>query len=145
MNKKTKTHTIISRVTLVLALIFTVASCKKDDDHHDHPADTTDKDAPVLSISSPAPLQMYNNGDSVYIKGLATDVSLHEMTIRITDDAGGTQLFYDAPLVHDLETYTIDSKWKSNVSTHTNATVVVTVEDHNENVTSDTVHIHIMP
>jgi hypothetical protein len=35
--------------------------------------------------------------------------------------------------------------WKSQVANHTNASVIVVAEDHNANVASDTIHIHIMP
>ena len=87
---------------------------------------------------------MYNNGDTIRIRGTVTDNSLHELLETIVD-ANDSILYSQAPVVHDLTTYTINMDWKSQVANHTNASVIVVAEDHNTNVASDTIHIHIMP
>ncbi len=128
-------------LTLLVATVFT--SCKKEDDDHDHT--TTDTTKPVVTISSPTTMQVFNSGDTVRIKGVATDASLHELLIRIVKDSDQTELFRATPVVHDLTSYTIDTYWKSAVTDHTNATLIISAEDHSLNVGSDTVKIHIMP
>lgn len=135
---------INSLLSALLIGIMMLSACKKEEDDHDHNS-AGDKDKPVITLTTPVNLQMYNNGDTVKIKGTLTDASLHELLIKITNDANGSILFQDAPLVHDLTTYNINSAWKSAVTDHTNATVVVLAEDHSSNVASDTIHIHIMP
>lgn len=135
---KTKAFLIL---TLLVATVFT--SCKKEDDDHDHT--TTDTTKPVVTISSPTTMQVFNSGDTVRIKGVATDASLHELLIRIVKDSDQTELFRATPVVHDLTSYTIDTYWKSAVTDHTNATLIISAEDHSLNVGSDTVKIHIMP
>lgn len=128
-------------LTLLVATVFT--SCKKEDDDHDHT--TTDTTKPVVTISSPTTMQVFNSGDTVRIKGVATDASLHELLIRIVKDSDQTELFRATPVVHDLTSYTIDTYWKNAVTDHTNATLIISAEDHSLNVGSDTVKIHIMP
>lgn len=139
--KNIKINSLLSALMIGLVML---GACKKEEDDHDHNT-TGDKDKPVITLISPVNLQMYNNGDTVKIKGTLTDASLHELLIKITKDADGSILFQDAPAVHDLTSYTINSAWKSSVTDHTNATLVVLAEDHSSNVASDTVHIHIMP
>lgn len=128
---------------LLLGLVF-VTACKKEDDDHDHNSGS-DTTKPAISLTSPTSMQMYNNGDTVKIRGMVTDASLHELLIKITRDSDGTVLFQETPTVHDLTSFSINSNWKSQVTDHTNATVVVLAEDHSSNVASDTLHIHIMP
>lgn len=128
-------------LSLFVIAIFT--SCNKEDDDHDHSSSDTTK--PTVSISSPAAMQVYNSGDTVRIKGLATDASLHELLIRIVKDSDQTELFRATPVVHDLTSYSIDTYWKSSVTDHTNATLIISAEDHSSNIGSDTVRIHIMP
>lgn len=128
---------------LLLSLVF-VSACKKEDDDHSH--DTSgDTAKPVINMSSPNDMQMYNNGDTVKITGTVTDASLHELLIKIVRDSDGVVLFQETPTVHDMTSFNINSKWKSAVTDHTNASVVVLVEDHSANVATDTMHIHIMP
>jgi len=130
-------------VSIFFSLVLVFTSCKKEDHNHDHP--TTDTSKPVVSISSPTAMQVYNSGDTVRIKGLVTDASLHELLIRIVKDSDQTELFRATPVVHDMTSYTIDTYWKSSVSDHTNATLIISAEDHSSNIGSDTVRIHIMP
>jgi len=123
-----------------------LSSCKKEVDHdHQHNDDASDKVKPTVVISTPSSLQMYNNGDTIKIRGLVSDASLHKLLVKIVKDIDSSILFMETPLVHNLISFTIQSNWKSQVANHTNATVIVVAEDHHSNVNSDTVHIHIMP
>ncbi len=129
--------------SILLLSVFATA-CKKEDDDHDHDT-TTDTTKPVITINSPSNMAMYNNGDTVKIRGTVTDNSLHELLIRIVKDSDGSELFRSTPTVHDLTSYSINENWKSAVTDHTNASIIISAEDHGSNVGSDTVHIHIMP
>ncbi|MCC6818416.1 MAG: hypothetical protein IT245_05970 [Bacteroidia bacterium] len=131
------------KLILLSSLIFT--ACKKEDDDHDHDHSTTDTSKPTITMSSPTNMKMYNNGDTVKIIGLVEDASLHELVVKIIKDSDGSVLFQATPTVHDLTSYSINQSWKSQVSDHTNATVVILAEDHSANVASDSLHIHIMP
>ncbi|MEZ4805821.1 MAG: hypothetical protein R2852_10140 [Bacteroidia bacterium] len=134
-----------SLLAIVILSIFLISCDKKDDNTTTPATDNSDKDKPVITINTPTAMQIYNSGDTIRIKGMVTDASLHELLIKITKDSDGSELFSETPTVHDLKSYTIDTYWKSAVSGHTNATLVVLAEDHDSNVSSDTVHIHIMP
>ncbi len=123
--------------------LIQLSSCKKEDDHHDD--DANDHDKPSLAINTPSNLQMFNNGDTIKIRGLVSDASLHELLVKIVNDSDNSVLYSETPTVHDLTTYSLNSNWKSAVSNHINASVIVVAEDHNANVGSDTVKIHIMP
>lgn len=131
-------------LTLLAIVAIAFSSCKKEEDDHSHDT-TSDNTKPVITISSPTSTAMYNNGDTIKIRGTVTDNSLHELLIKIVDDANGTVLYSTAPTVHDLTTYSFSANWKSSVTDHTNASVIVMAEDHSSNVSSDTVHVHIMP
>jgi hypothetical protein len=129
----------------ILSLAFTqLSSCKKEDEH-DQTHEIGDTAKPTISITSPSSMQVYYNGDTVKISGLVSDASLHELLIKILKDSDNSVLFSETPTVHDLSTYTIKTNWKSQVSDHTNARLIVVAKDHSLNVGSDTVHIHIMP
>ncbi|GIV33889.1 MAG: hypothetical protein KatS3mg031_1424 [Chitinophagales bacterium] len=134
--------------TLLMISIFcftavTFTGCdKKDDDHHSGP----DTQAPVFNITSPTPMQVFNNGDTVFLRGTLTDdKSLHDLEILIKNADNDSTLFSLSQSVHDLTSYNIDFFWKSSVSDHTNAHVIFMAEDHGGNIGRDTVHIHIMP
>lgn len=139
-----KKTSILSSSILCAILIFT--GCKKEEDNHedDHHSGA-DTEAPVIQIQSPIPMKMYNNGDMVHINGTVSDASLHEMVIKILNDADNSELYRSEPTVHGETQYYFDVHWKLEVTDHTNASVIVQVEDHSSNVSADTVHIHIMP
>ncbi len=139
-----KTILNYSMSVAILAATLSLNSCKKEEDDHGHD-DSSDKDKPVIAMTSPTAMQVFYSGDTVRIKGVVTDESLHEMMIKIIKDSDGSVLFTETPTVHDLKIYNINTYWKSQVSDHTNARLIVLAEDHNANVSSDTVRIHIMP
>lgn len=121
--------------------IFTLSNCKKDKTDEEENDTTT----PVVTLTAPNDMQMYNSGDTVFIKGSATDNEMHEMLIELKDDSTNAVLFTKAPTVHDLSSYNINEAWKSSVSKHTNATLTVTVSDHASHEAKVTRKIHIMP
>lgn len=131
--------------TALLCLMFSMlhfTACKKDEAQDD---DLNDHDKPVITMTSPSDSLMYNNGDTIRINGTVTDHSLHELLVTIVDNANDSVLYSQSPEVHDFTSYTIDMKWKAQVANHTNASVIVVAEDHNSNISSDTIQVHIMP
>ena len=131
-----------SALLLVMLLLLPLTACKKTDDH-DH--SSTDSEKPVLSMTLPSDSMTFNNGDTVKIRGTVTDNSLHELMVSIINNDNDSILYSAAPVVHDLTAYTIAMDWKSQVTTHTNASVIIVAEDHSANVVADTIRIHIMP
>ena len=129
-----------ARLLAATALLMLTA-CEKEPHHHDD----TDTAAPALNMSSPNQMQVFNQGDTLYIKGSLTDASLHELSITLRDDKDSSLLFSATPVVHGLSTYTINSFWVCNVKDHTNATLRITAHDHRENKTEVLRSIHIMP
>lgn len=129
-----------ARLLAATALLM-LAACEKEPHHHDD----TDTAAPALSINSPSQMQVFNQGDTLYIKGSLSDASLHELSITLRDDKDSSLLFSATPVVHGLSTYTLNSFWVCNVKDHTNATLRLTAHDHSENKTEVLRSIHIMP
>ncbi len=89
-----------------------------------------DTSNPVIQITSPAEGAVYNNGDTVKIRGLMTDESLHESLILIRDKSSGQVLYQENPLCTTLLLYNISYDWKVQVGTHTDAELSVYAEDH---------------
>lgn len=131
----------VLKLTFIGLVIFAFQSCKKDD--HDH--DANDSNKPTVSVTNPSDFQSFNLGDTVKIRGQVADKSLHELLVKIVDDSSQAVLFSEAPTVHDMTSFSLNSNWKSLVSKLTSATVVVVAEDHNSNVAADTVRIILKP
>lgn len=125
----------------VIALT-TLAACEKNDDDHDHEPDTT---KPVVSLTSPLNLAVYNFGDTVWIKGTMQDNSLHEAVISIMNDTTNAVLFAFQPIVHEKTSYAIDTFYKAAVNTKTKATLTVQAMDHADNIGSASVRIELNP
>ena len=117
---------------LVFILLF-VLSCHK----------TTDS-APTLNIAAPLADDNFANGQVITIKGeVADEVRLHELHIKITDDKTGAVLYSNEPSVHDLKNYDFNVAWTAKVTDWVDATVTITVENHNEQQTVKAVKIKI--
>lgn len=115
-------------VVVLSALLFMgLSSC---DEKHENETDNT---VPIFTIAAPLSGSQYNNGDTVWIKGLLTDNELHEMSIDIIRQKDSSSLYHEIISVHDLSSYTIKSYWKSNVTDTTQAVVVLKAEDHKPN------------
>ncbi len=143
LNNPFRKTTAIQFLGLACLAISVFSSCNKEDDDHDH--STSDTAKPVIEISSPVSMKVYNSGDTVRLFAKVSDASLHELLVRIKNDATGEEYFRYTPEVHDMNYYEVDTYWVSKVTDHTNATVIVAAEDHNSNVDSASVNIHIMP
>jgi Bacterial Ig domain len=114
---------------------------------HDHDEDTDDKTAPGVTITSPTDNASLPASAAIAIKGTVTDeASLHELTITVTNDADSKELFKATPTVHDKTSYTISESFTpSGVTAAINATLTVTAEDHNSNITTKAVKFVIKP
>ena len=118
--------------------VFAFNACKDDDD--DHGTDTT---TPVLIIEEPAEGESISG--EVHIHGKATDESLHEMEIKVTQDSDDSELFKATPTVHDETEYHFDEHFTPTVAAETPVTLTITVEDHSDNVTTKTVKFKVKP
>lgn len=125
----------IQYLFFAFALSMALASCHKHED---------DANAPVLTISAPAANASLSG--AVTIAGTATDESMHEMSIKVTRDSDGSELFTSAPEVHDLTSYTIAETWTpSGITAETAVTLTVTVSDHSDHSTTQTVKFTVKP
>ena len=126
---------------LLLALFIAAVSfnaCKDDDD--DQTADTA---APVLNIEDPT--EGASISGEVHIHGEVADKSLHTMTIKVTQDSDGAQLFKATPTVHDETEYTFDEHFTPGIVAETPVTLTITVEDHSDHTTTKTVKFKVKP
>ena len=127
-----KIQNLLFAATIVASVSF--GACHK----HDHDHDEDDTTAPVLTISSPATDAVVNG--EVQISGRATDESMHEMEIKVTKDSDGSELFSATPSVHDKTDYTIDQRFTpSGITAETAVTLTISVSDHSEHTTTQTV------
>ena len=132
-------------ITLFIAASMLLVSCDKDDDDDEttNPA-TTDTEAPVLKIHSPA-AGMFNSGDNVHIHVEITENDeLHEYSIVITNDDDGTEYYRNEGHDHST-TLEVHDDFTTTVTGHTDMTLTATATDHEGNVGTETVHFHFMP
>ena len=109
---------------------------------HKHDHDEDDTQAPGLTISSPAAAALLSG--EVHISGSVTDESLHEMSIKVTRDSDGAELFSANPTVHDKTSYNFDEHWTpASISAETAVTLTIHVEDHSANETEKTVKFSV--
>lgn len=121
---------------LALCALFSFAAC------HEHDEDDTTN--PVINISSPTADASLSG--AVAIKGTVTDESLHEMSIVVTKDSDGSELFKKTPEVHDLTSYTINESWTpSGIGAETSVTLKVTVSDHSDHTVEQIIKFKVKP
>lgn len=121
---------------LALAFATTFQAC------HNH--DEDDANPPILTIESPTEGAVLSG--EVHIKGKTTDESLHEMEIKVTNDATGAEYLKAAPEVHDETEYSFDEHFTpTGLTGETAVTLVITVEDHSDHVTTKTVKFKVKP
>lgn len=122
---------------LTLLVSFTSVACHSHDEEED-------ADAPVITLTTPT-LDASISG-AVTIAGLVTDASLHEMSIKVTKDSDGSELFSATPEVHDLTSYTIAEIWTpAAIAAETAVTLTIVAEDHHENKATTTVKFKVTP
>jgi hypothetical protein len=109
-----------------LFLGLTAVACHKHDDEND-------KTPPTIVITAPA-LNTSITG-TVAIAGIVADeASLHKLSIKVTRDSDGVEVFSASPVVHDLTSYTIAEVWTpTGITSETSFTLKVVAEDHGEN------------
>lgn len=115
-------------------LLAATTACHKHDD---------DANAPVLTIASPTAGESVTG--EIHIEGKATDESLHEMEIKITKDSDGSELYKATPEVHDLTEYDFHEHYTPTLSAETAVTLTVTVSDHSDHTTTQTVKFTVKP
>lgn len=129
-------------------LLFISLSCSKggsvdDTEYANNPSDVT---APVLTINTPAPDQVFNNGNSINVTGRVTDdLGLYRGTIRITNDLNGDVLKEQAYEIHGILAYNFNISHVAAVSVASNYTVTVWFEDHGSNTAARSVKIKVNP
>lgn len=117
------------------ATLATVACHKHDED------DTT---APVLTLESPTEGAVLSG--EVHVHGKVTDESLHEMEIKVTNDATGAEYLKATPEVHDETEHSFDEHFTpTGLTGETAVTLVITVGDHSDHVTTKTVKFKVKP
>ena len=115
--------------TLCSIILF---SCKKD------------KDAPVLTISSPSTGATING--VVNITGIVTDKELHQMEITITKNSDASVLYTKIISVHELTTYNFNETYTpTGITADTDVTLTIKVEDHVPNITTKIVVFKLVP
>lgn len=123
-------------LALLFASLCFFTACK---DEHEH--DETDLDAPVLTLEKPA--EGASVSGEVHIHGKVTDASLHELEIKLTKDADGSELLKAKPTVHDKKEYSFDEHFTPVFADETSVTLTITVEDHSSNKTVKTVKFKV--
>jgi hypothetical protein len=116
---------------IFLAILFFI-SCK-------------DKEAPKVSLDTPSENQVFKSGDNISIKGTVTDKELHEMSMIITVDGSGQQVFTRTPTVHDLTSYAINESASFVVTQPVHYLLTISASDHEDHTTVKTVHFTVEP
>ncbi len=144
-----------SHIFLILAVVLFV-SCSKgggttDDGsggggggpHVENPADVV---PPVIEITTPSDNQVFANGSTISISGkLTDDLGLYRGTVRIVNDANGTELKNQAYEIHGLISYNYSTTYTASVTAISNYTITVSFEDHGNNVSTKSVKVKINP
>lgn len=117
-----------------------LASCQKKDTTIATPADV------VISITSPAPAQIFRNGDTVHIAAAVSYPSeLHGYELVISDSSSGDIYFDYAEHVHN-DHFTIDQDWACSGSTAKTLQLKLTTEiDHDGNEADKIIYFKYQP
>lgn len=120
---------------IVLGIMLSVFSCKKNDDHTNEA---------TITIAKPLAGAMYDQGDTVYIQATITAAeAMHGWEVNLTNESNASLFSAD---VHDhAATYNIDTFWVNTIAVTNHVKVEVKAEiDHDGNTASKTVEIHCM-
>jgi hypothetical protein len=105
---------------------------------------TKDKTAPSLTISSPA--EGTQASGTILIKGTVQDRNLKLLTLNITNDASGANIYNKEITIQGLESYTFNEQYTPGIVIgSSNVTLTVDVEDTNGNRTTKRVKFTIVP
>ncbi|MBL7808739.1 MAG: hypothetical protein JNN28_13045 [Saprospiraceae bacterium] len=120
----------------LLSIALIVPACKD----HNHDEDTA---APEVTIHTPTENESVTG--EVHMEITVTDLSLHEMEVKVTKDSDGSTLYLDAPTVHDKTEYDYHEHFVPTVTEETPVTLMVTVSDHSDHTTTKTVKFTVKP
>jgi hypothetical protein len=136
----------------LLFATFLMISCSKggispaDNDGGPHDIVPTDTIAPQLQIYSPSANEEFANGQIINIRGkLTDDYGLYRGTVKLTNDANGNAVFYQAYEIHGLIQYDISVNYHVSVTSVTNYTLTISFEDHGNNIVTKTINIKARP
>ena len=102
--------------------------------------------APVLTINTPAPNQVFTSGNVINITGRITDdLGLYRGSIRITNDANGALIKEQLYEIHYVLGYDFNISYTTNVTLPSDYTVTVFFEDHGYNNASKSVKVKVNP
>ena len=146
-----KRHSFFILVGLISILTFD--SCSKGGTatdngggggpHVDTPNDIT---PPVISIFTPITSQVFTNGNVINITGRITDdLGLYRGTIKVLNNANGSELMSQAYEIHGLLLYNFSINYTPSVITSSDYTVTISFEDHGANTTTKSVSVKVNP
>src|SRR5258705_3116200 len=145
---KTRVHILLF---LAAGIMFAVACSKggssSDNGGGSHPTPSpVDTIAPVLTINTPTPNQVFTSGNVINISGRITDdLGLYRGSIRITNDANNAILKEQLYEIHYVLGYDFNISYTTNVTVPSDYTVTVFFEDHGYNNASKSVKVKVNP
>ncbi len=130
----------VQLIILCLCLGLGMSACKKEN------ADKLNRNVPTVVIQSPEEGDMFNHGDTVFIKAtIEAKADLHGYMIKLSNAETEEELFHFHDHAHH-KTLEVDTFWVNDVTTHSEVLVSVTgIGDHEGTETTETVQIHCMP
>jgi hypothetical protein len=118
-----------------MASLIIISSCKKE---------SVPPPKPSVSITAPTEFQMYNGGDTVFIKGdISHVVELHEIAVEVKPKGADTNYFAFEKHIH-IKDYHIDTFFVNHVAADNGMTLTISAQDHDGNQNSKSVSIHCM-
>jgi len=112
-------------LTLAIILTISITSCKTED---------TDTNPPVITLTTPVSEQDYAIGDTIFIQGDVTDnEALHELMIMLHKQETGEVVMHYTPVVHDMESFHIDTFFVPTDIVHIHYHLKVEAWDHDNN------------
>ena len=145
---KTRVHILLF---LTAGVLFAVACSKggtssDDGGGSNFPPAPNDTIAPVLTINTPTPNQVFISGNVINITGRITDdLGLYRGSIRITNDANGAILKEQLYEIHYVLGYDFSISYTTNVTVPSDYTATVFFEDHGFNNASKSVKVKVNP
>jgi uncharacterized lipoprotein YbaY len=123
---------ILFLTSIISVLIF--QACKKD---------SSNVDAPKITIESPIDESAYKLTDTVFIKATITHTEeLHSYKVSARQSEDGSVTFIKDEHEH-AKNVTIDTWFFPNVTSHKHYYIIVDVEDHDGLTSRDSVLVHI--
>lgn len=116
----------------VLATTLLFNACKKEDE------------APKITLEEPTEGMLVSG--EVHIHGKVTDEDLHNLDIKVTKDADGSDLFTFSKHWHGKSEFEIDQHFTpTGLTGETTVTLFIEVEDGLDQITTKTVKFKVKP